>query len=151
MLLGCYRKGEANDPETYTAAIAAVLSDYDPETIHYVTDPRTGVASKSTWMPNPGEVKKACEDYERPMRRAVERKEQELRQLQERETLQAITDGRPKKTYEQIVEECRAVGLNIGPKLPKKHEVDINAFLNEHGVSREAFDAIPDAHDYRWK
>jgi hypothetical protein len=42
LLFGQYRTGEANDPDTYVAAVAAVLSEYPMETIRHVTDPRTG-------------------------------------------------------------------------------------------------------------
>lgn len=60
MLFGCYRKGDANDPETYTAAITAILSEYSPEVIQHVTDPRTGLARKNNWLPTVAEVDAAC-------------------------------------------------------------------------------------------
>lgn len=58
------------------ASITAVLSDYAPETVRLVTDPRTGIATQEKfriWMPNPGELKAACDDIEAPARRARER------------------------------------------------------------------------------
>jgi hypothetical protein len=61
-LFGCYRKGDANDPETYTAAITAILAEYSPEVIQRVTDPRTGIARTNKWMPNPAEVAEACDE-----------------------------------------------------------------------------------------
>ena len=61
LLFGCYRKGDANDPETYTAAVMAILAEYPKEVIHYVTDPRTGIPRKSKFMPNPAEVSEACD------------------------------------------------------------------------------------------
>ena len=42
LLFGCYRKGDANDPERYTAAITAIMAEYEPKVIQRVTDPRTG-------------------------------------------------------------------------------------------------------------
>ena len=42
MLLGCYRRDDAADPETYATAVAAVLSTYPPEIVKRATDPRTG-------------------------------------------------------------------------------------------------------------
>jgi subtilisin family serine protease len=62
MLFGCYRKGDANDPEIYTAAIAATLAEYEQEVVDYVTDPRTGLPSKLKWLPTVAEVREACED-----------------------------------------------------------------------------------------
>src|ERR1019366_3330787 len=61
LLFGCFRKGDANDPETYTAAVTAILAEYPQEVIRYVTDPRTGIPRKSKFMPNPAEVAEACD------------------------------------------------------------------------------------------
>lgn len=141
-MFGCYRKGDANDPETYAAAIAAVLAQYEPETMRYVTDPRTGIAAKTSWMPNPGEVRKACEEYEGPMRRAREREASERRQLEERKRL--MPPAGPKKTYDELVADCRARGLMIGGK-ERVHKTSAAEFCKTFGISREQFDAIPDA------
>lgn len=62
LLFGCYRKGDANDPETYTAAVAAVLAEYENEVIRRVTDPRTGIPRKNKFLPNPAEVSDACDE-----------------------------------------------------------------------------------------
>jgi hypothetical protein len=61
LLFGLYRKGDANDPATYVAGITAVLSEYEPEVIRYVTDPREGIARQSKWMPSIAELSEACE------------------------------------------------------------------------------------------
>ena len=60
VLFGCYRRGDANDPETYTAAITAILSEYSMEVIQHVTDPRTGLARKTNFLPTVQEVDAAC-------------------------------------------------------------------------------------------
>lgn len=62
LLLGCYRTGDANDPEVYAAAIVAVLSDYSPEVMTEVCDPRTGLPSRLSWLPTVAEVKTACNE-----------------------------------------------------------------------------------------
>ena len=61
LMFGCYRKGDANDPETYTAAIAAILAEYSTEVIKHVTDPRTGLPRTMKFMPNVAEVAEACD------------------------------------------------------------------------------------------
>jgi hypothetical protein len=64
LLFGCYRRGDANDPETYVAAVAAVLCGYENELIREVTDPRTGIHTSEkfqTFPPNVGELKGYCE------------------------------------------------------------------------------------------
>ena len=60
LLFGCYRRGDANDPDTYSAAVAAVLSRFPQHVVEYVTDPRTGLAGTYEWLPSVAEVKKAC-------------------------------------------------------------------------------------------
>ena len=60
LLFGCYRRGDANDPDTYVAAVAAVLSLYEPDIIREATDPRTGIQTAekfAAFMPNAGELK----------------------------------------------------------------------------------------------
>lgn len=63
VLFGCYRTGQANDPETYTMAVAATLAEYPPEVIEHVTDPRTGLPAKLKFLPSVAEVREACEDH----------------------------------------------------------------------------------------
>jgi hypothetical protein len=60
LLLGCYRRGDANDPDTYSAAIAAVLANFPEHIVEYVTDPRTGIPSTSQWPPSVAEVNQEC-------------------------------------------------------------------------------------------
>ena len=60
LLFGCYRRGDANDPETYSAAIIAVLTRFPQHVVEYVTDPRTGLPSAAQWLPSVAEVKQAC-------------------------------------------------------------------------------------------
>jgi hypothetical protein len=66
ILFGCYRRGEANDPDTYVAAVAAVLQHYAPEIIKAVTDPYGGLPGRKSeqgWagLPDVADVKEACE------------------------------------------------------------------------------------------
>jgi hypothetical protein len=64
VLFGSYRRGDANDPDAYVAAIAAVLSGYETDLIREVTDPRTGICATEkymSFMPNAGELKVYCE------------------------------------------------------------------------------------------
>jgi hypothetical protein len=61
LLFGLYRKGDANDPETYVAGVTAVLAEYAPEVVRRVTDPRTGLARTVSWLPTLKEVSDACD------------------------------------------------------------------------------------------
>lgn len=61
LLSNSFRRGDlVGDPDTYLAAIAAVLSDFDPDIVGYITDPRTGMASEQDIMPTIYEVRQAC-------------------------------------------------------------------------------------------
>ena len=68
ILLGCYRKGDAEDPETFVAAVASVLASYPQEVAYRVTDPRSGLPGRSKWLPTPAEVREACEAEMSPAR-----------------------------------------------------------------------------------
>lgn len=64
MLFGSYRRGDANDPDRYVTAIAAVLSLYDFDLMREATDPRTGIQTTeahATFMPQSGELKLYCD------------------------------------------------------------------------------------------
>lgn len=74
MLFGQFRQGEASDPETYTASIAAVLSLYPEEVIRDATDPRTGLASRCKWLPHVQEVREMCDELIRPLQDAERRR-----------------------------------------------------------------------------
>ena len=61
LMLGCYPNGRANDPDTYVAAVAAILSEYPQAVVQRVTDPRTGIARKVKFLPSIAELSEACE------------------------------------------------------------------------------------------
>jgi hypothetical protein len=71
-MFGCYRKGDANDPDIYCAAVAAVLSRYSPAVVVYVTDPRTGLPGVVKWLPAVAEVKEACIERESYLNRLAD-------------------------------------------------------------------------------
>jgi hypothetical protein len=88
LLLGCYRTGDANDPETYVTAIAAVLAKYPDSVINAVTDPRIGLPRKKTWLPSIKEVYDACEAEYEPIREEAARQNRLKMQLRERVELE---------------------------------------------------------------
>lgn len=61
ILFGCYRRDDANDPEIYAAAVGAVLGTYPRHIVELATDPRTGIALKSKFLPTLSEVNEFCE------------------------------------------------------------------------------------------
>lgn len=98
LLLGCYRTGDANDPETYVAAIAAILSKYPLWVVTQVTHPTTGLPSRKNWLPTVKEVTDACIDVLAPVAEREARTQRVREQLAERERIESIR--RP--TYHEL-------------------------------------------------
>ena len=140
-LLGCYRTGDANDPEAYITAVVSVLVRYPANIIREVTEPATGLPSRLKWLPTIAEIREECEILANRERRRVERDRQIREQIEARDRLQ-ITDNRPKKTYQQLVAECRALGIMIGPDGPRQ-AVDVGEIRSKYGISQDQWDAIP--------
>src|SRR5215471_4960281 len=61
ILIGCFRKSDANDPAIYLSAVVAVLTKYRPEVVEAITDPTTGLPAKLKWLPAIAEIVEACE------------------------------------------------------------------------------------------
>jgi hypothetical protein len=65
ILLGCYRRTDAIDPEIYMHAIGCVLAGYDEDIIVEATHPRFGIQGSEKFRafpPNSGELKQFCEN-----------------------------------------------------------------------------------------
>jgi hypothetical protein len=95
LLLGCYRSGDANDPETYVAAIAATLARYSEEIITSVTHPVSGLPSKKSWLPTVKEVHDACDELDEFERRKVARVRGIKEQLEARRQDEIDREQRP--------------------------------------------------------
>lgn len=100
ILLGCYRSGDANDPEIYVRSVIAVLSAYPVEIMDRVVDPVTGLPSRLQWLPSLAEIRKACEELHGPMRRAAEWDAGAQRQLEERAEIETKREKR--LTYAEL-------------------------------------------------
>lgn len=97
LLLGCYRKGDANDPEIYVQAVVSVLAEYPSEVIKAVCDPRYGLPAKSKWLPTVSEVKEACEIAMVPIDRM-----RRQRQLENERRLALAKPHEPRVTLEEL-------------------------------------------------
>jgi hypothetical protein len=80
-MMGSFRRGEAGDPEIYSAAVAKVLSVYEPDVVDYVTDPVTGLASRNEFLPTIKEIRAACDARAEELRQAALRKRDYLKQI----------------------------------------------------------------------
>ena len=144
-LFGCFRKGDANDPDTYAAAITAVLTRFPPEVVAHVTDPRTGLPSRSNFLPTVYEVRLACEECLDGMTWAAKRAKLEREQLAER---QQYEQQRANALTRAEIEAKlgRPIGRPIG-------HIDSEAIGNRlkaaHGISEAEWAAIEDAKPLR--
>lgn len=84
-MFGCFRKGEANDPETYVAAVTSTLARYPESIIVAVTHPSSGLPISSNFLPSVKEVFDACEARMQPIREAEARRRRIEKQIAERE------------------------------------------------------------------
>jgi len=134
LLLGCFRTGDANDPEVYTAGVIAVLSSYPMEVVRLVCDPRSGLPSKVKWLPTIAEIRDECEAWHAPMRRAVAREENIKQQLEERERLEAEQARRP--TFEELQAKYgKTWGLN-----PRPEEIAVDENRQRNVIDRNLRD-----------
>jgi hypothetical protein len=60
LLMASYRKADYHDPEGFVATLGAILAQYAPEIVEYVTDPTTGIQRRCKWPPSPAEIVEAC-------------------------------------------------------------------------------------------
>lgn len=153
MLLGCYRAGEANDPEVYTAAIIAVLCKYGEDVMRRVVDPADGLPSRCQWLPTVKEVRDACAECSEATRRSHEptfselplsrQKEIAQQQLEEERALQAaLALAAPRReTWEETKADLVERGFNFSEK-PKPAETAWDV-RNRLGITEAEWDAIP--------
>jgi len=107
-LLGQFRRGEANDPAIYVTSIAAVLARYSEAVVVEVTDPRTGLASQTDWLPTVREVAEACEKLAQRAASAS-KVEAAIAETLKRRAEESVRSHRP--TMEQLKEKY---GENFG-------------------------------------
>jgi hypothetical protein len=90
-ICGFYRRDEAHDPETFAAALAAVLGSYPASVVRFVCDPRTGVPAEfPKGLPNVGQIKEFC-DYTEQRQHTMAKP---LLQKREREYVRPVAPGR---------------------------------------------------------
>lgn len=131
LLLGCYRTGDANDPETYVAAITAVLARFPEIVITSVTHPVTGLPSTKSWLPTVKEVLDACAEAVRPIAENEARLKRIKQQLEMRERQAAGI----KPTRDQLQEKY---GDNWGLDCDKKRKTpDENIDASRIAMERE--------------
>src|SRR5216684_612815 len=117
LLLGCYRSGEANDPDTYVAAISATLARYSQQIITDVTHPVSGLPAKKSWLPTVKEVFDACEEEADRTRQQTARERRIKEQFAARAEQDRLAEVKP--SMEQLKEKYGA-NWGLTPNEPAK-------------------------------
>jgi hypothetical protein len=143
LLLGSYRKGEANDPEVYVSGVVRILSAYPLDVVRRVVDPLDGLPSYCDWLPKFSEVKAACDRINGPsvLDRMLAWDTRTAAQLAEREKIAALPA--PKQSYSDFRAEMAARGLPI-EKRDKRIAGTVEAVMAKFGITQEQWDAMPD-------
>ena len=132
LLLGCYRTGDANDPEIYVAAITAILSRYPEQVITSVTHPATGLPSKKGWLPT------ITGSYGKPATKRLEpivQNERRLQRIKEQMEARERQDRGEKPTIEQL---HKKYGDNWGLDRQEKQKTpDMKSDENRMAMERE--------------
>lgn len=132
MLFGCYRRGDAEDPEVYLRAAVAVLRGYPEPIVKAVCDPVGGLPSRSQFLPTIYEIGSECERRMKPLRdqqarlrrEATEEKPRDIGPEEAARRREFIADCRQK----QAVLIAHAASGEPGNKL---HEMDIRKMKGE--------------------
>ena len=61
LLICCYRKDDAANPEIFASALVAIFCGYPESIVRKVSDPRTGIPGKQKWFPSIAEIRHECE------------------------------------------------------------------------------------------
>jgi hypothetical protein len=142
LLVGCYRKTDAADPEVYARAIVAVLMRYPKPVVIAVTEPATGIPSKIKWLPSIAEIVDACDAEMAPILRQRERN----RIAEERKRALPPPPTGPKPTREELAAKYPRL---FGPKdTPTDRRArgfrPLAELAAASGVTQEQINALPD-------
>jgi hypothetical protein len=61
LVLGSYANTKVNDPETFVSAAAAVIGGFTEAIAREALNPRTGLQTRSKWLPHISEIREALE------------------------------------------------------------------------------------------
>lgn len=132
VLFGCYRKGDAEDPEVYLRAAVAVLRGYPESIVKAACDPVGGLPSRSQFLPTIYEIGSECERRMKPLRdqqarlhrEATDEKPREIGREEAAQRRAFIADWRER----QAVQMAHAAARDAGSKV---HELDARKIKGE--------------------
>lgn len=117
----------------FATGIAAVLSCYPLDIVQHVADPRTGLPGRSKWMPNPAEVRDACDARVRQL--ATQRRFDTWGQNRDEQVALPAPPG--KKLTRAEMEARFGKNYGLGNRLPANEALMLGAHLQRMGQSTE--------------
>lgn len=150
LLLGCYRRADAMDPDTYVLAIATVLAVYDEWVILEATHPRTGIQASEkfkSWPPNSGELKQFCDDMsKRAARYAIyDKLPKPNRAPRLPPPARTEANDRPRPTLDEIKAKYPWLFREKQPPPTRQNALQRLGEITGRVISQAELDAIPDA------
>lgn len=143
MLVGAYRRNDAEDPALFIRAAATVLSAYPEKIVRRVTHPAYGIPSRLKFLPSIAEIREACEEAMKPIYEAE--REDRLK------AKNAVLLAPPVVTAEQRERATRRWFDEIRPSMiPAARQTETcdqaaDRLIALAGMSVEDFAEIPDA------
>jgi hypothetical protein len=144
LLMGCYRKDEAADPEIYIASAARVFMAYPLSVARTACDPVLGIPGKVQWLPSVAEIKAFCDraSAERVGERARQRMLED--QLRRRALPPPSDDAARERAIENVVGRFgRGWGLDA-ERVTEAAVSPEEACIAALGITKEQFDALED-------
>lgn len=119
LMFGCYRRGDANDPDTYVAAITAMLSSYPEDVIKDVTHPVSGLPGRITYLPSVAEVRQECEAKVAYRRTRAAMEARFAKQIAEREQIDAAPKDEMQRVGKGLKELAEQIAAGGNPSTAK--------------------------------
>jgi hypothetical protein len=136
LLLGSFRRSDADSPEIFSAALKDVLARYDMDIQKEVIRP-----GKWKFLPTAYELREVCEAIANERARAKQRDESIRQQLAERDERERELLAKPSQTEAEFKAEMAARGLPIERR---EQHIEASVLRAKYGVSEAQWNAIED-------
>lgn len=145
MLVGSYRRNDAEDPALFIRAAATVLAAYPEQVVRKVTHPAFGIPSKLKFLPSIAEIRDACEEAMKPI--YAEAREEKLKaERAHRLPPPVVTAEQRERATRKWYDEIRP-SMIPAARQTETREQAIDKLMGIAGMSAEDFAKIPDAPD----
>ena len=143
MLVGSYRRNDAEDPGLFIRAAATVLSGYPEDVVRKVTHPAFGIPSKLKFLPSIAEIRDACEEEMKPVY-AARRREIEAERNRRMLAPPTVPPESRERAVKRWFDDIRP-SMIPAAKATETADQAKARLLELSGMSQADFDAIPDA------